>query len=117
MNVDLPEDIDDQNPFLNSETIKLLQDLLQSINGRKIARALLRKFKVLSQSYSELGESERKIVQESLSKDFRDQLKALHVNLVSNENSQIESYNSYFDQFWLVLSFCTVILSISMMHK
>lgn len=110
------QDTDDENPFLNSETIKLLQDLLQSVDGRKIAKALLRKFKVLSQSYSELGENERKIVHEILNKDFRDQLKALHANLLWGETSQSisGSGNWYFDQFWIFLSFCTVILSISM---
>lgn len=112
----LPEN-DSKNPFLNSETKKLLQDLLQSVDGRQIAKALLRKFKVLSQSFSELSESERKIVHENLNKDFRDQLKALHTNLLWDKNSPItvsESENWYIEQFWIILSFCTVILSISM---
>lgn len=106
-----------ENPFLNSETIKILHDLLRTVDGRKIVKPLLRKFKELSQSFSELSESERKIVHENLNKDFREQLKALHANLVWDESqrgSVSEREDSYFEQFWVLLSFCTVILSISM---
>uniref|UniRef100_A0A336KDK1 CSON006528 protein n=1 Tax=Culicoides sonorensis TaxID=179676 RepID=A0A336KDK1_CULSO len=100
------------------DTIKLLQDLLQSVNGREIARTLLKKFKILSQSFQELSESERKIVHENLSNDFRSQLKALHTNLVSSSSesntSVIDNENPNVTLFWTILSFCTVILTISM---
>lgn len=102
-----------ENPFLNVETTKLLQELLQSVDGRKIAKKLLQKFSALSQTFEELSESERKIVHEKLNNDFRDQLRALHENLVGDTIKIVETDN--YEQFWLILSICTVVLSLSIL--
>lgn len=106
------------NPFLNSNILENLQELLQHEPNR--AKEFLNKLKTLSQTFETLSDDEKKNVYEKFDKEFKYSIKNLR-NKLLNEKYNAQEYEQFFpfetNTFWTVLSFFVVILAIGKKKK